>query len=317
MRRSLGTNRKLFLNIAILASAITLVSLAASGATASGRPSTPTSGGSSRQATDDIPTLAKKLADCRKDVALDREAVDYAESLLALAKRKQLVFIPTGPFVPHIITVKEGRDWLILQYVTGKITEAQLARELKNLAVRAAATLRKLTEILEEARDARDADQNRCAKIAEQLKQAQSGGGGGSGTFALVGAVKADGTEDVANPNAIELEITPAAMKATNDHKASLGGGVWKVNYAWELPKTLTPGKEASVTLRITIETNPGQNTFGVKVSAPGLSAQQLLTKDGASKTYEFTVPPGYEDAKELTIDIYLLSAKVTYHYRR
>jgi hypothetical protein len=76
----------------------------------------------------DVPTLEKKLAACRKDVAYDREAIDFAESFLALAKRKQVVFVGGGgAFPPVLTTVPAAREAYILWYVTGRITKTELA----------------------------------------------------------------------------------------------------------------------------------------------------------------------------------------------
>src|SRR5262249_10739623 len=79
---------------------------------------------------DDIPTLEQKLADCRQEVVYDKEALTYAESFLALAKRDQIVFLGFSSYGPILVTVHAFREALILDYVTGRITKAQFAREL-------------------------------------------------------------------------------------------------------------------------------------------------------------------------------------------
>ena len=122
MRRFPGSTRSLLLTIALAASAISLVSLAASGALASGR-----------QPQDDIPTLKKKLAECRQDVAFDREAIDYAENLYTLAKRNPIVVIASGSSGPLIVTFEDVRDAMILNYVTGRITKAAARRQAPQL----------------------------------------------------------------------------------------------------------------------------------------------------------------------------------------
>ena len=136
---------------------------------------------------DDIPTLQTKLAQCREDLAQARAAVRDAEDWLALGREKKLVILGNALVGPMIVSVSQARDWLILRFVTKQITKAELARALHILAFQAAATVRALREILGEARDERDTIGNRCAKLAEQLKQAQSGGQPSTPTGAFPG----------------------------------------------------------------------------------------------------------------------------------
>jgi hypothetical protein len=320
MRRFLDSNRSLLLKIAIAAAAISLVSLAASGALASGRqPAAPASGGAARVAKDDVLTLQKKLAACRQEVADDREAIGYAESFLALAKRNRLVAVSAFGGTPIFVTVAAVRDALILRYVTGEITKAQLATKLHQLALQAAATLKKLTALIAEAHDARDADEGRCAKLAEQLNQAQSGGGGGGGGGGTVTFTLQPGLTEVKNTHQSELTIDPAGRKA---HFVASSGAIWKSDYSWKVPTTITPGKSIQITIEDKIlSIVPDQPlTDYMSAFAPDF-AQQIQShwpdNPDVSKTYTVPIAADQKDSSDIAITIGFISSGVTYHYKK
>jgi hypothetical protein len=318
MRRFLGSNRSLLLTITIAASAISLVTLASSGALASGRqPSTPASSGSTQQPADDIPTLQKKLAECRQDVAFDRQAIDYAESLAALAKRKQIVVISAGNNGPLILTFADVRDAMILNYVTGRITKAELASRLHSFALTAAKTLKTLKGLIDKARDERDEDQNRCAKLAQELRDAQNGGGGGGGvTFSLQ-----SGLTKMTNTHQSELTIDPSGMSAHLDNSKS-GGAVWKIDYSWEVPRTITPGKSYTITLHDKILSVTPDQPLGDQINALAPDFAQAIQahwpeKPDVSKTFTVPLAASQKDSGDIAITIGFVSSGVTYHYRK
>jgi hypothetical protein len=267
---------------------------------------------------DDIPTLQKKLADCRQDVAYDREAIDYAEKLYALAKKhKVVVFTNIGG--PFIMTFAEVRDFLILQYVTGKINKVALASRLHSLALTAAKTLKLLAAAIEQARDERDADQNRCAKLAQQLQQAQGGGGGGGGggtskTLTLQ-PVKAT---DVSNTHQSELTIDASGRSA---HFDASSGADWQADYSWKIPQTITAGNTYTITLHDKILNVTPSQPLGDQMNALAPDFAQAIQAhwpDNPDVEKTFNVPLTASDAgvSDYRITIGFISSSVTYHYK-
>ncbi len=300
MRRFRGSNRSLFLKIAIAVSAISLVSLAASGAFASSQHRT-------------IP--GDKISDCLQTLKGFKEALADVQNLLSRKGENAVILFTGRDGYTTYVSVRQATDFFTLQYLAGELTLAEYKAALAYVGRKLVASRRHLRDILGNLEDILNRTQKRCNALKGQAQpkpKPKPQPPTQAGSFTLVGVTK----DDVKNPNAVELTIDAPAMKATDDHPASLGGGQWLVEFTWKLPQTLTPGKTSSVTLGIKVESNPGQNTFGLIVLAPGL-AQQLLGKDSVTQMYEFTVPVGNKDAKDLTITIRVLSAEVIYHYRR
>lgn len=268
---------------------------------------------------DDIPALTKKLADCREDVKLDREAIDFAEHLYALAKQNKVVLL-SNVGSPFIITFADLRDAYILQYVTGQITKAQLAARLHSAALTAAKTLKLLAQAIEKARDERDADQSRCAKLAEQLKNAQSGGGGGGGGGGGSGPVfhvQPLTSGDVTNTHKGELTIDAAGKEA---HFKASSGAIWTSEYSWDVPSTITAGKSYTITIHDQITSvTPNQPLNDQMVArAPGFAeAIQAHWPDSPNATKTFTVPLSATQTGEFTIQVEFISSTVTYHYKK
>lgn len=273
-----------------------------------------TAGFASRK--DDVPTLQKKLAECRQQFAYDREAVGVLGTWLDLTKKHKMIFLGNADFGPIIVTIAQARDFYILKYVTGKSTRAELAKALGELAKRAAASIRAVTELLTDARDARDATGLRCKKLQEQLQQAQGGGGGGSGPTFTVQPVK---PTDVKNTHQGELTIDATGKSA---HFESRSGARVKVDYSWEVPQTITPGKSVSITLHVQIlSVTPDQPILDqMNALAPDF-AQALQARwpdtPSATKTYTVPISEGYKGSSELTITIGFVSSSVTYRYKK
>lgn len=129
--------------------------------------------GSLASARDDVPGLEKQLAACRHDLAEDSQALATSNQILALAIKKKVVLVKSGFGVLLPISVEQARDVLIMQFVAGRITKAQLVNGLANLARAAASTVKTLIQIRDEDREARDKTAARCAEIAKKLKEAQ------------------------------------------------------------------------------------------------------------------------------------------------
>jgi hypothetical protein len=129
-------------------------------------------------AQDDLQAVEAKLTQCRKELAEARQAVRAADEFLALARRKRVVFLP-GPFPGKYVPVRvdDYRDKLILDFVSGTITRAQLARSLGELTQLFAQTLRTLAELRDDARAELAEKQRRCAALARQRDGLKGGGG--------------------------------------------------------------------------------------------------------------------------------------------
>jgi hypothetical protein len=130
----------------------------------------------------------------------------------------------------------------------------------------------------------------------------------------------------VTNPNAPELTIDAAGGKAVWDHTGPYGGagkgGEWKVTYTWQVPRTLTPGKSASVTLSLKADSVEPSQPLLVQMSARAPDFRQDLSINypspaQAAKTYTMPLSAGYKDFKDLVVIVSVVSAEVTYTYHR
>ncbi|MBA2462371.1 MAG: hypothetical protein H0V45_11495 [Actinobacteria bacterium] len=137
---------------------------------------------------DELEEVEAKLALCRKDLVQARGAVNAAEDLLALARKRPFVLLPVPGFGIVPVSVKSVTDALILQYVTGEITRAQLVRRLQYLTRQARSTVQILTAAIDEAREGVERTQKRCAALAEQRNRLKAGGGAGGGGGGGTGA---------------------------------------------------------------------------------------------------------------------------------
>jgi hypothetical protein len=107
---------------------------------------------------------------------------------------------------------------------------------------------------------------------------------------------------------------------------AHVDQGIVTYDENWTIPDTLTPGKQASVTLGLDV-TNTGQTpctgcyNVGISVTAQGLNEQLLLDISKqlkGEKTYTWTIPEGLTSADDLTIQIHTYeSSSIIYHYRK
>jgi hypothetical protein len=137
---------------------------------------------------------------------------------------------------------------------------------------------------------------------------------GGAGAFARVSSPK------VTNPNAPELRIDTAAGTATWEHCCD--GGKWKVVFKWTVPASLTPGKSASLSMTVDVQSvEPPQPLF-VQMTARAPDFAQPLTVNypsppSATKTYTVPISAGYAGAKDLYVVIQVVSAEITYTYHR
>lgn len=129
----------------------------------------------------ELEQVEAKLALCKRDLAQGRNAVNDAEDFLALARRQPFVLLSVPGFGVVPVSVQAATDAIILQYLSGEITRAQMVARLQNLARRARQTVRDLKELIDDARDGLERTEKRCAALAEQRARLRAGGGGGGG----------------------------------------------------------------------------------------------------------------------------------------
>jgi hypothetical protein len=154
----------------------------------------------------------------------------------------------------------------------------------------------------------------KCAKPAAKPTTTTSGA-----TFTLTNT-------KVTNPNAPELTINAAAGTATWDHTGPYGGagkgGEWKVEYTFKVPRTLTAGKSASVSLALkAVLVEPVQPlSVGMSARAPDFRQDLSINYPNpaqASKTYTVPISSGYKDFKDIVIVVSVVSAEITFTYHR
>jgi hypothetical protein len=141
-----------------------------------------------------------------------------------------------------------------------------------------------------------------------------------TGSFSLVGQLSKD---DIKNPNAPELTIDAAGEQApTFDNRKFTTGAKWTVDYSWKLPKTLTPGKNAEISLELKVSNVQPEQPLFIQMTVRAPDFPQPLSVNytnpaEASKTFTIPISTSYRDAKDLTITIGVESAEITYHYRK
>lgn len=124
---------------------------------------------------DDVADLSAQLAQCKKDLAEARAAVATADQYQALIADRKIVLIPyADTLVP--VRIDEATKALILQYVSGKISSAELSKLLRHLVNRAKFTGTLIRELAADSRAERDKIDARCSDLAGKLKAAQAGG---------------------------------------------------------------------------------------------------------------------------------------------
>lgn len=150
--------------------------------------------------------------------------------------------------------------------------------------------------------------------------------GGGGGKVALTAASFVLTSNKVTNPNAPELTIDAAGGKATWDHTGQYGGagkgGEWKVDYTFKVPQTLIAGKSFSLTLGLAVSNAVPVQPLLIQMGARapdfvGSVSANYPNPASASKTFSVPLSAGYKDFKEIVIIVGVVSAEVTYVYRR
>jgi hypothetical protein len=121
----------------------------------------------------------------------------------------------------------------------------------------------------------------------------------------------------VTNTHQGELTIEAAGRKA---HFKASSGAIWESDYSWTIPTTLTPGKNATVTISETIlYIKPEQPIRDYMVfRGPDIAKQLIVEHPNPSHgtlTTTFPISSGYASSKELIVSIEFISSSVEYHY--
>ena len=135
----------------------------------------------------ELEQVEAKLAACKRDLTQAREAVNTAEDFLTFARKNPFILIKVDG-VPTPVPLKVATDFIILAYLKGDRTRAQVVAALQKLARQAAQTRRILQEAINEAREGVEKTLKRCAALAEQRDRLRAGGGGGGGGGGGTGA---------------------------------------------------------------------------------------------------------------------------------
>jgi hypothetical protein len=240
-----------------------------------------------------------------------------------LAKRVYLYTIGrvSGHPVFTSVSVAEFKALVTAELLGGKLSSRellQLVREMRQMTVENLPALEGYISVI-------------GADAAKQKRHCDALGQGGTTTKpkppAAAGAYTLrPALTEVKNPNAVELTINPTAGTAVDDHTGPNGGagkgGEWKVNYSWKLPQTLTPGKTSQLTIGLDfVLVNPSQPLLQqIGALAPdfvGAVSAHWPDTPSASKTFDYQVHESQKAASDIAVTIGMLSATVTYHYRK
>jgi hypothetical protein len=144
-----------------------------------------------------VPGAAARTAsqrDCNSDLAKANASLARALRLRTAARQGELILIPGGePGGFYPISTKSYSDYLTLELLSGKITRAELRKFIAFLSRRRAATIKALTELVDDLHKERNAIRDSCAsgnnpKPAPTPEGAFPGGTATTMTFTVGGA---------------------------------------------------------------------------------------------------------------------------------
>jgi hypothetical protein len=141
-----------------------------------------------------------------------------------------------------------------------------------------------------------------------------SGGRGAPGTFSLV-----ESATEVSNNQGSHLTIDPAAGTAYWNNCCD--GARWKIQYRFEVPRTITPGRVARITTALRFISVEPDQPLGLDITAraPDFAKQLIVnypSRVSDSVTYEYVPLESTRDMKDFFIIINFASSEVRYHYR-
>ena len=125
-----------------------------------------------------------------------------------------------------------------------------------------------------------------------------------------------------ANTRTINAAAGTALWNHTGIYGGAGKGGEWKVEYTFKVPRTLSPGKSASISLSLKASDLKPEQPLSVEMSATAPDFKRTLSINypnpaEASKVFTFPISAGYKDFKEIEIRVGVLSAEVIYTYQR
>jgi hypothetical protein len=142
-----------------------------------------------------------------------------------------------------------------------------------------------------------------------------------AGTFTLV-----PGLTEVKNARPPELTVDAAGQTAVWDHTGQFGGagkgGEWRVDFKWNVPQTLTPGKSSSLTLGLQVSNVRPEQPILFQIGARAYDFKQVIdlpypNPAGLTKSFSIPVSMSYKDYKELFVIVDVVGAEVIYHYKK
>lgn len=239
-------------------------------------------------------------------------------SMRADALAKRIYLYTVGHFQGRPIFVplsrKEFTYLITEQLVLGEISAKQATRLIQSIKQMTANNVDALNDYIESADGRVQRQRAHCASLS-----------GGTTTKPPSGTTftrqPVDPSKDVSNTHKSELTIDPAGMSAHFDNRAS-SGAHWKVDYSWEVPQTITPGKTYEITLHIKFLSVTPSQPLGDQMNALAPDFAQAIqahwpdTPD-VSKTFTVTLAADQKDSTDIPITIGFVSSGVTYHYRK
>lgn len=253
---------------------------------------------------DDVSTLKTKLAKCRQDATLARQAVIDADDFLELARKNKIVEIKLGGS-SFLVALEMAVDYVTLRYIAGDIDKRAYVRQLAQFARSGVAVVKSMTALRDDARDARDKTQNRCATLAKQLSDKPKEG------------EKEPPAETGAFPGGTAVTLTLTVGTATQERNMKTGVATAKptiqakntetLSGEVSLDGTLPPGWEVVVfhpqVNTTLLRGNSGGKFSGIKVTA-GFEAVTGVAAYICPKTSPWVVNAGCPPSSQANIDI-------------
>jgi hypothetical protein len=307
-------SRRSLLIALLTVAALAGVLFGVSGGIAAGRgTATPASVQRPKTPAETIQQCLAKLTSLRSHAAILRKMRQDV-----VAKRSYLYTV--GHFSGHTIfaplSVSEFTYLLTEELVLGKITAQGVAKAVRAMKRTTASNLIELNGYIAAADRAVQSQRRRCASLGSPTTTTTAKPPPPSATtFTLQQSLT-----KVTNTHTPELTIDAQGMAAVDNHCCD--GGAWKVDYAWKVPQTVTPGKTIEITIGIKFESvNPSQ-PLGMQIGALAPDFAQAVQahwpdSPTVSKTYTVPIAADQKDSSDIAITIGFVSSGVVYHYRK
>ncbi len=300
----LGRARR-FILVGLIAVAGVAAAIAASGGTASTRPAAHKE--TVQQCLTTLSTLKAHAANLRK-MRAD-----------VLAKRTFLYtvshFEGRPIFMP--VSVADFTDYITEELVLGAITPRQAVKAIQQLRQMTVSNLAALNDYIDAADSQVTHQRSRCASLGGTTTTTTTKPKPPSANaFTLQ-----SGLTKVTNTHQSELTIDAAGRTAHFDNSHG-GSAVWKIDYSWEVPQTITPGKTYTITLHEEILSVSPSQPLGDQMNALAPDFAQAIQahwpdNPDVSKTFTVPLAADQKDSSDIAITIGFVSSGVTYHYRK